>query len=107
MAWLYDHKRNLPGQSVADVDDDTFVRWFDLMSLQRHIKVLGIFARLCFRDGKPAYLNDLPLVIDYVLEVLELYASETPAVADFRRVFLAEVLPVCRQQPWYDAGAQR
>ena len=107
LAWLHDHKRNLPGQSVADVDDDTFVRWFDLMGLQRHIKVLGIFARLCFRDGKPAYLNDLPLVIDYVLEVLELYASEIAAVADFRKIFLAEVLPVCRQQPWYDAGAPR
>ena len=105
LAWLHDHKRNLPGQAVADVDDDTFVRWFDLMGLQRHIKVLGIFARLCFRDGKPSYLNDLPLVIDYVLEVLELYAFEIVPVADFRKVFLAEVLPACRQQPWYGRGS--
>src|SRR5690606_14605546 len=43
--------------------------WFDLMGLQRHIKVLGIFARLWLRDGKARYLDDLPLVIRYVLEV--------------------------------------
>ena len=90
---------------IAGVDDGTFVRWFDLMGLQRHIKVLGIFARLCFRDGKPSYLNDLPLVINYVLEVLELYASEIVPVANFRKVFLAEVLPSCRQQPWYGRGS--
>ena len=101
LAWLHDHKRNLAEQGFPAVDDDTFVRWFDLMGLQRHIKVLGIFARLCFRDGKPSYLHDLPLVIAYVLEVLELYGPEIAPVADFRRVFLAEVLPVCRQQPWY------
>ena len=105
LAWLLDHKRNLPGLGIAGVDDGTFVRWFDLMGLQRHIKVLGIFARLCFRDGKPSYLNDLPLVIDYVLEVLELYASEIGPVANFRKVFLAEVLPSCRQQPWYGRGS--
>ena len=105
LAWLHDHKRNLPGQGIADVDDGTFVRWFDLMGLQRHIKVLGIFARLCFRDGKPSYLNDLPLVIDYVLEVLELYASEIVPVANFRKVFLAQVLPACRQHPWYGRGS--
>ena len=33
------------------------MRWFDLMGLQRHIKVLGIFARLFYRDGKPGYLR--------------------------------------------------
>jgi len=105
LAWLHDHKRNLVEQGFPEVDDDTFVRWFDLMGLQRHIKVLGIFARLCFRDGKPAYLNDLPLVIDYVLEVLDLYGPEIAPVADFRKVFLAEVLPACRQQPWYARGS--
>ena len=40
-----------------------FMRWFDLMGLQRHIKVLGIFARLYYRDGKPQYLKDLPRVL--------------------------------------------
>ena len=51
-----------------DVDDATFMRWFDFMGLQRHIKVLGIFARLHLRDGKDGYLKDIPLTLKYVLE---------------------------------------
>ena len=51
------------------VDDATFLRWFDLMGLQRHLKVLGIFARLYHRDGKSGYLNDLPLTLDYTLKI--------------------------------------
>ena len=38
--------------SQSDADEGGFIRWFDLMGLQRHIKVLGIFARLYYRDGK-------------------------------------------------------
>jgi N-acetylmuramate 1-kinase len=52
---------------------------FDWMGLQRHIKVLGIFARLNYRDNKPNYLNDLPLVLDYTLSVAALY----PELAEF------------------------
>jgi len=51
-----------------DVDDATFIKWFDFMGLQRHIKVLGIFARLHLRDGKDGYLKDIPLTLKYVLE---------------------------------------
>lgn len=46
-----------------------FKRWFDFMGLQRHLKVLGIFCRLHYRDGKPQYLKDLPLTLKYVLDV--------------------------------------
>jgi aminoglycoside/choline kinase family phosphotransferase len=53
---------------AANIDDATFIKWFDFMGLQRHIKVLGIFARLYLRDGKDAYLNDIPLTLKYVLE---------------------------------------
>jgi len=59
-----------------------FIRWFDLMGLQRHIKVLGIFARLFYRDGKSQYLRDLPRVLDYVRETAALY-PETHAFAEF------------------------
>ena len=48
---------------------DEFIRWFELMGLQRHLKVLGIFARLWYRDGKAGYLADLPRVLDYTLDV--------------------------------------
>ena len=43
-----------------------FHRDFEWMGVQRHIKVLGIFARLCHRDGKDGYLADMPLVMDYL-----------------------------------------
>lgn len=47
---------------------DEFCYELTLTSLQRHVKVLGIFCRLSIRDGKNAYLKDLPRVINYVLE---------------------------------------
>ena len=50
---------------VLGADEGEFIRWFDLMGLQRHIKVLGIFARLYYRDGKSGYLKDLPRVLEY------------------------------------------
>ena len=50
-----------------------FLQDFHWMGLQRHIKVLGIFARLHLRDQKSRYLNDLPLVLDYVTDVAEQY----------------------------------
>ncbi|MEA2112185.1 MAG: phosphotransferase [Campylobacterota bacterium] len=55
------------------VDDATFIRWFDFMGLQRHIKVLGIFCRLYLRDGKDGYLNDLPLTLKYVIQTANKY----------------------------------
>jgi aminoglycoside/choline kinase family phosphotransferase len=55
------------------VDDATFIRWFDFMGLQRHIKVLGIFCRLYLRDGKDGYLNDLILTRNYVIETAHKY----------------------------------
>jgi len=56
-----------------DVDDVTFIKWFDFMGLQRHIKVLGIFSRLHLRDGKSGYLKDIPLTLKYVLDVASKY----------------------------------
>jgi N-acetylmuramate 1-kinase len=72
---------------AAGKDEAEFLRWFDLMGLQRHIKVLGIFARLWYRDGKRGYLADLPLVLRYVRETAQLY-PQTAAFAEFidRRV---------------------
>lgn len=56
-----------------DVDNSTMIKWFDMMGLQRHIKVLGIFARLYHRDGKDGYLKDIPLTLKYVLETAKKY----------------------------------
>jgi hypothetical protein len=64
------------------------------MGLQRHLKVLGIFARLWHRDGKPGYLDDLPRVLDYALDISgrypefaalhDLLAALPPRVAEQR-----------------------
>ncbi len=62
--------RDLKG---LDVSDEEFIRWFDFMGLQRHIKVLGIFARLYLRDDKDGYLKDLPLTLKYILETSKKY----------------------------------
>jgi aminoglycoside/choline kinase family phosphotransferase len=59
-----------------------FIHWFDLIGLQRHIKVLGIFARLYYRDGKAQYLKDLPRVLRYTRDTALNYA-ETAEFADF------------------------
>ena len=55
---------------LIDTEQESqFQRWFDLMGLQRHIKVAGIFARLYRRDGKQGYLADIPRVLDYIVEM--------------------------------------
>lgn len=69
--------RMLAGESAAQ-----FLRWFDIMGLQRHIKVLGIFARLNWRDGKTGYLADLPRTLGYVRAAVPLF-PELAAFAGF------------------------
>ena len=68
------------------IDKDTLIRWFDLMGVQRHLKVLGIFARLNYRDGKAQYLDDLPLTLKYVLDACELYDELTPLKKLFEEI---------------------
>jgi aminoglycoside/choline kinase family phosphotransferase len=70
-AWAEDHRQRLSAEGLVDADRDAWQAWFDLMGLQRHIKVLGIFCRLWYRDGKQGYLGDLPRVLHYVLDVAE------------------------------------
>ncbi|MCB1817031.1 MAG: phosphotransferase [Gammaproteobacteria bacterium] len=53
---------------TGDVDAATFLAWFDLMGVQRHLKAAGIFARLNHRDGKPGYLADIPRTLGYIVE---------------------------------------
>ena len=59
-------------------DFGDFFRDFEWMGLQRHLKILGIFARLNYRDGKNGYLKDIPLVLNYVLKVANRYAEFKP-----------------------------
>jgi aminoglycoside/choline kinase family phosphotransferase len=60
-------------KSQLKIDFLVFEKQFDLMGLQRHLKILGIFKRLSIRDGKNQYLNDIPLVKKYVLQMADKY----------------------------------
>ena len=80
-----------------------FQRWFDLTGLQRHLRVLGVFARLHLRDQKSSYLADLPLVTEYVREALALTAHTHSSVAEFRDWFESDLMTVIREQRWYNA----
>ncbi len=96
--WALHYRQQLLEQGLpAGNSDAQFLRWFDLMGLQRHIKVLGIFARLWLRDGKAGYLKDLPLVLRYTVEVAERY-PESVEFADWLRI---RILPACQRQPWW------
>lgn len=74
LALAFRDKKNL------HVDNETFIKWFDFMGMQRHIKVLGIFSRLHLRDGKDGYLKDIPLTLKYLLDTASRY-DETKELA--------------------------
>ena len=75
-AWVFGYRQQwIAGGGDGGRDAAMFLRWFDLVGLQRHIKVLGIFARLWYRDGKSGYLADLPRTLDYVRDAARRYAE--------------------------------
>jgi aminoglycoside/choline kinase family phosphotransferase len=79
MHWiiLYWEKARKAGLPVRE-DFGEFYRDYEMMGVQRHIKVLGIFARLYHRDGKDGYLKDMPLVMDYLRLACERYIDLKP-----------------------------
>jgi hypothetical protein len=74
--WQSAKKLGLP----VNPDIDAFYRDFEFMGLQRHLKILGIFCRLNYRDGKSAYLGDLPIVMDYVRKTAGRYKELRPLI---------------------------
>jgi aminoglycoside/choline kinase family phosphotransferase len=79
--WVESYRQRLLQAGVIDetISREHFLRWFDLTGLHRHVRVLGQFYRLWYRDGKPGYLADVPTVYHYVVSVAERY----PELADF------------------------
>jgi len=84
--WQKAQKAGLP----VNTDFAAFYRDFEWMGAQRHIKVLGIFARLRYRDGKDAYLKDMPLVLSYLRKTCERYRELHP---------MAQLLDVLSAKP--------
>jgi hypothetical protein len=81
-------------QVIAGLDEAEFFRQFDLMGLQRNLKVMGIFARLCIRDNKPQFLADIPQTMRYFMEVAVNYAELGELVDWFRQ----RILPLAKER---------
>ncbi|MCL1126860.1 phosphotransferase [Shewanella surugensis] len=79
----------LNGDISTDISLEQYRRWFDLMGLQRHIKAVGIFARLHHRDQKSAYLADIPLTLGYIRDV----ALSYPELKEFGSWVELELIP--------------
>lgn len=77
--WQQASALDIPVQ--ADFED--FLRASDLMGVQRHLKVIGIFARICHRDGKPRYLADVPRFFSYIDAVI----ARRPELAELQALF--------------------
>lgn len=78
--WAMGYFKLAVQSGVLQLEDEShFLRWFDLMGMQRHLKAAGIFARLNCRDDKPNYLQDIPRTLGYVVDVAKGY----PELAEF------------------------
>lgn len=66
---------------------ENFLRWFDLIGVQRHLKILGIFARLCYRDNKSCYLASTDRLLHYLQQSCEKY----PELAELKQLLQLNV----------------
>ncbi|GMR19853.1 MAG: phosphotransferase [Gammaproteobacteria bacterium] len=81
LGWVRDYYSRIKESGVpVSAGVEEFIRWFDLMGVQRHLKATGIFARLYHRDSKPGYLNDIPRILAYIEEVGQDYPEVRPLV---------------------------
>ncbi|PKD38669.1 aminoglycoside phosphotransferase [Methylomonas sp. Kb3] len=89
ISWAQQFHQRLLSAGLLKADFNQFKRWFDLMGMQRHLKAVGIFARLHLRDGKSDYLADIPRTLAYITRVCELY----PELTEMQRFLQEQVLP--------------
>ncbi len=93
-SWFETFYHLLPASAKQDRDLAQFKKDADMMAIQRHLKILGIFVRLFERDGKSGYLKDLPRVMWYLLEETKPYAELEP----FMQFIRARVLPAFEEK---------
>jgi aminoglycoside/choline kinase family phosphotransferase len=74
---------------IGSISDEQLMLWFDWMGIQRHLKAVGIFARLNHRDGKTGYMNDIPRTLNYIVEVAAQYST----LDDFHHWLTRRLLP--------------
>ncbi len=66
---LHDYYDFAIGNELTNVSNQQFLRWFNLMGVQRHLKAIGIFSRLKIRDGKQGFIKDIPRTLEYIRKV--------------------------------------
>jgi N-acetylmuramate 1-kinase len=93
--WMAHYYQKLKKTGLIGCDLPLFTRWFDLMGLQRHLKAIGIFARLHLRDGKSGYLKDIPRTLGYVMLQTQTY----PELAEFNDFLNQFILPAYKEVP--------
>jgi aminoglycoside/choline kinase family phosphotransferase len=88
--WAREYYQRINASEVIDnIDENEFLRWFDLMGVQRHLKASGIFARLYHRDDKDGFLKDIPRTLSYILDLEKNY----PELSDLCRLIDDIVMP--------------
>ncbi len=88
--WAWGHfQLGVQSGVLQEQHERQFLRWFDLMGVQRHLKAAGIFARLAHRDGKIGYLADVPRTLGYIVEI----AGRREELAPLAEFVEARVLP--------------
>jgi len=91
--WIKHYYKQAQQAGILEgVDETEFLRWFDWMGIQRHLKASGIFARLYHRDGKAGYLKDIPRTLHYIVELGRHY----PEMAFLQALVSERVLPACQ-----------
>ncbi|MCH8080019.1 MAG: phosphotransferase [Proteobacteria bacterium] len=82
-------------ENYPEIDEGKFMRWFDLMGVQRHLKASGIFARLCHRDGKVSYLADIPRTLSYIVDLNGEYPELQGLIELIQGFSIAEANKLC------------
>ena len=76
-------------QAALDCDFEQFMVWFDWTGMQRHMKAIGIFARLNKLHRKPGYLRDIPRTINYLIDA----SSQYPELSNFNSLLTSKIMP--------------
>lgn len=103
--WVSAYQQKAEAAEVfSAVESQEFLTWFDAMGLQRHIKVAGIFSRLNFRDGKAAYLSDIPRTMSYIMDAFDCMPAYGERWAGIRGYLAEAVVPALIEKNSLAAG---
>lgn len=101
-AWACEYlQRAHDARIVSGLDETRFLRAFDLMGAQRHLKAAGIFCRLWLRDGKPGYLQEIPRTLGYITAL----SGHGGSIGEFADWLRQTIMP--RLEPALEATRQR